>query len=199
MRQSEKTGILVLGGLAAVMTPAILLAAGGSTGGFNSVVDGIESRYHAHATRIPFMGLISGIARISTHGGVHNLHVAEFDNFPSGGVDGDELKALVEQRAGQGWQQMIRETSRHGGEQTLIYVRPEGHQVGMMVVDLDGRELDLVQLSMKPEELVKEVTEHSKHPRNWTNSDSDGKHDDATSESAGPSPDATAKVESRAE
>jgi hypothetical protein len=153
-------------GLAAVMTPAILLAAGGTGGGFDDVVHGIESRYHAHATRIPFLGLMSGIAGIATHGGVHNLHVATFENFKGDGetrVDGAELLSLVEQHAGGGWSRMIRETSRGGEEQTLIYVRPEGKQVGMLVVDLDHRELDLVQISMNPDQLMKEAREHTHH------------------------------------
>ena len=151
-------------GLAAVMTPAILLAASGSGQGFDAIVHEIESRYHAHATRIPFMGLMSGIAGISTHGGVHGLHVAEFENFhggEDGAVDGDELKALVEQHAGEGWSRMIRETSRNGNEQTLIYIRPEGKQIGMLVVDLDHHNLDVVQISLNPDRLLDEARERS--------------------------------------
>jgi len=167
-------------GLAAIMTPAVLLAAGGSGQGFDSVVHGIESRYHAHATRIPFMGLMSGIAGIATHGGVHNLHVATFEHFRGDGdnqVDGAELLSLVEQHAGGGWSRMIRETSRGGEEQTLIYVRPEGKQVGMMVVDLDHNELDVVEISMNPSQLMKQAREHSHHHHDADNSDSEHDND----------------------
>lgn len=155
-------------GLAAVMTPAVLLAAGGGVvgGGFDSLVHGIESRYHAHATRIPFLGLMGGVAGIATHGGVHNLHLATFEDFKdidNKPVDGTELLSLVEQRAGGGWTRMIRETTRDSNEQTLIFVRPEGKQVGMLVVDLDHHELDVVQISMNPDQLMKEVREHRHH------------------------------------
>ena len=110
MRRTEKNAtawsmVLVPLGIAAIMTPAIMLAASGSGQGFDSVVNSIESRYHAHATKIPFMGLISGIAGIATHGGVRGLHVAEFEDFrgDGDGVDGAEFNALVEKHVGGGW------------------------------------------------------------------------------------------------
>lgn len=170
-------------GLAAIMTPAVLLAAGGGAGGgFDAIVHGIESRYHAHATRIPFLGLMSGIAGIATHGGVHNLHLATFENFNTGDkpVDGDELLGLVEQRAGGNWSRMIRETSRGGDEQTLIYIRPEAKQIGMLIVDLDHHELDVVELSVNPDQLMKEAREHSHHHHD-TDADSDHDRNDSDS------------------
>ena len=162
--------VWVLLGLAAVMTPAIMLAAGGNGDGFDAVVRGLETRYHSRPTRIPFMGLVSAVAGISTHGGVHNLHIAEFENFKGdrdadGKVDGDEFLKLVQDRAGAGWSRMIRETSRSGTEQTLIYVRQEGQQIGMMVVDLEGHDLDVVQISMNPDQLMEQVSEHDHHDR----------------------------------
>jgi hypothetical protein len=156
---------LVLGAVAAVMTPAILLAAsGGGMGagfesGFDSVLHGIESRYDVRATKIPFMGLVSLIAGHATKGGVRGLHVAEIENF-KGHVDGAELNALVAERVGPGWKRMVRETSRSGEEQSLIFVKPEGSRIGMLVVDLDHRELDLVQMSLDPDKLSEEISNH---------------------------------------
>ena len=168
--QSRWYGAWVLAGLAAVMTPPLLLAASGGSGGFDSVVQGIETRYHVHANKIPFMSLVSGIAAWQTHGSVHNLHVAEFENFKGdraeGKVDGDEFLKLVESRAGEGWSRMIRETNRSGNEQTVIFVRGEGKQIGMLVVDMSGRELDVVQISMNPDQLMKQLKEHDHHLEN---------------------------------
>jgi hypothetical protein len=173
MRQNLGFAAMIPVGLAAVMTPAILLAASGGGQGFDAVVHGIESRYHAHATRIPFMGLISGIAGISTHGGVRGLHVAEIENL-QGPVDGAELNELVEQRAGTGWQRIIRETSRSGDEQSLIYVRPEGDHLGMLVVDLDNHEMNLVQMSMNPDRLADEMSNHRHHEKAHGSDNEDG-------------------------
>ena len=171
---------LVAAGLTAVMTPAILLAAGGGMG-FDAVVHGIESRYHVHATRIPFMGLISGIAGISTHGGVRGLHVAEIEHL-EGPVDGAELNALVEQYAGAGWQRIIRETSRSGDEQSLIYVRPDGDRLKMLVVDLDNHEMNVVQMSMNPDRLADEMSNHHHGKVHESNGDDGSKRDEGGSE-----------------
>ncbi len=134
-----------------VVVPGLALAAGGE-GGFDGVVSSIEHQYHVQATRIPFMGLASLVAGTATHGGVSGVQVAEFEHF-SAPMDGEELNRMVEQKLGQGWERMIRETSRHGGEQTLIFSYPEGNRMGLFILDLDGTEMDVVQVSVNPQRL----------------------------------------------
>jgi hypothetical protein len=172
---------LVLGTIAAAMTPAILLAASGSGSGFDSVLHGIESRYNVHATKIPFMGLVSLIAGHATGGGVKSLHVAEIENF-KGHVDGAELNALVAERVGPGWKRMVRETSKSGEEQSLIYVKPEGSRIGMLVVDLDHHDLNLVQMSLNPDKLSEEISHHHHGDRH---DDDDAKQDKSEAEDDG--------------
>ncbi|MGD1107495.1 MAG: hypothetical protein ABR865_10660 [Terracidiphilus sp.] len=142
----------------AVIVPWVALAAGGG-GGFDGVVNSIESRYHQHAMRIPLMGLASVVAGVATRGGVDGVHVAEFEHF-SAPVDGEELDRLVEEKLGQGWERMIRETSRHGGEQTLIFSHPEGNRMGLFVVDLDGQEMDVVQVSVDANRLNETILKY---------------------------------------
>ena len=134
-----------------VVVPWVAHAAGGE-GGFDGVVSSIEGRYHARATRIPFMGLASLVAGTATHGGVSGVRLAEFEHF-SAPVDSDELNRMVEQKLGQGWERMIRETSRHGNEQTLIYAHPEGKRMALFILDLDGNEMDVVEVSVDPQRL----------------------------------------------
>jgi hypothetical protein len=105
------------------------------------------------------MGLVSLIAGHATGGGVKSLHVAEIENF-KGHVDGAELNALVAERVGPGWKRMVRETSKSGEEQSLIYVKPEGSRIGMLVVDLDHHDLNLVQMSLDPNKLSEEIMNH---------------------------------------
>lgn len=151
---SRRIGIWAMGcgiGAVALAVPCVVLAGEGG-GEFDGVVSSIEGRYHAHATRIPLVGLMSLVARKSTNGGVSGVHVAEFEHFTEQ-VDGDELNRMVEEKLGQGWERIVRDTSRHGGEQTLIFARPEGGRMGLFVLDLDGNELDVVQVSVDPEHL----------------------------------------------
>jgi hypothetical protein len=159
--------------LVALVVPVVVLAGGGE-GGFDGVVRSIEGRYHVRATRIPFMGLMSFISARATHGGVGNMHIAEFESFDAQ-VDGDELNAMVEEKLGAGWERMIRETSRHGGEQTLIFIRPEGSRMGLFVVDSEGHELDVVQISVDPDHLNESIG-HYGH-RHWDDDSGDDKEE----------------------
>lgn len=178
MRSNMSFGLMLPVGLAAVMTPMILLAAGGGGTGFDAVVHGIESRYGVRATRIPFMGLISGIAGISTHGGVRGLHVAEIEHL-EGPVDGAEFNSLVEERVGKGWQRMIRETSKDG-DQTLIYVKPEGGRMGLLIVDRDSHEINVVQVSVDPDHLDDDLGQFRHHHHRDHDSDApDGQTQDS--------------------
>jgi hypothetical protein len=146
----------------ALAVPVVVLA-GGADGGFDGVVNTIESRYHIHATRIPFLGLISFVSRGATHGGVSGMHVAEFEDFQAD-VDGEELNTIVQQKIGPGWERVVRETSRKGQEeQTLVFMRPEGNRMGLFVVDRDGHELDVVQVSVDPEHLDESLGRYGHH------------------------------------
>src|ERR1700722_5738868 len=141
--------------------PVVVLASG-AEGGFDSVVNTIETRYHVHAQRIPFIGLLSLISHKASDNKVSGIHVAEIDDFHAD-VDGEELNHIVEQKMGAGWERVIRETSRKGNSQTLIFMHPEGRQMGLFVLDLDGKEMDVVQVSVDPNHLTESIGKYSHH------------------------------------
>ena len=139
-----------------ILVPGAVVLAATGEGSFDGVVDSIESQYHVRATRIPFMSLIGLIAGGSTHNGVRGLHVAEFERFTAE-VDGPQLKQMVDKKLGPGWELMVRETSRKGGEQTLIYCHPEGKRMGLFILDQGHNELDVVQVSVDPDHLNESI------------------------------------------
>ena len=149
----------------ALLVPVVVLA-GGAEGGFDGVVRTIESRYHVRATRIPFVGLISFVSRRATHGGVSNIHIAEFEDF-SADMDGQELNQMVETKLGPQWERIIRETSRGGVDQTLIFMRPEGDRMGLFVIDADGHDLNVVQVSVNPDHLSETINRYDHHNHDW--------------------------------
>lgn len=151
--------ILVCAG--ALIVPVVVLASGGE-GGFDGVVRSIEHTYHVRATRIPFMGLISFVSGGATHGGVGNLHLAEFDDFTAS-LDGEDLTRMVEEKLGPSWGRVVHETGRAGKEQTLVYMRPEGSRMGLFVLDCDGHELDVVEASVNPDKLNATIDQYSHH------------------------------------
>jgi len=148
--------------IAAMCIPPAVMAAGGGDGGFDGVIHSIEGRYHVHANRISLFGLVSFIARRSTQGGVSGLHIAEIEDFRES-VDGEELNRMVEEKLGAGWERMIRETSRNGHEQTLIFSHPEGGRMGLFILDLDGQEMNVVQVSVDPNHLNESLGKYQHH------------------------------------
>lgn len=158
----------------ALAVPVVVLA-NGAEGGFDGVVSTIESRYHVHAQRIPFLGFISFLSHKAMDSGVNGMHVAEIDDFHAD-VDSEELNKIVEQKLGAGWERVIRETSRKSNNQTLIFMHPEGRRMGMFVLDLDGSEMDVVQMSVDPNHLNESIGkyEHHQHDRDWGSGDKDG-------------------------
>jgi hypothetical protein len=155
----------------ALLVPVGVLASGGEDG-FDGVVRAIEVKYHVHATHIPFLGLISFVSRKATQGGVSSLHVAEFEHFEAA-VDGEELNRMVEQKLGAGWERMVRETKRNGAEQTLIFIHPEGNRMGMFVLDADGRDLNVVQVSVDPDHLNESIVKYDHHHERDADSNDD--------------------------
>lgn len=154
----------------ALLVPVALLAGGGD--GFDGVVRSIETKYHVHATRIPFLGLISSISRRSAQEGVNHVHVAEFEGM-SGAMDGDELNGMVQAKLGPAWERVIREASRKDGSQTLIFMRPEGSQMGLFVLDADGNDLNVVQVSVDPSHLAESVNHYGHHNHDAIPNDGD--------------------------
>ncbi|MGA3049074.1 MAG: hypothetical protein ABSD67_20735 [Terracidiphilus sp.] len=164
-------------GLVALLIPAAVLAGSGE-GGFDGVVHSIEGRYHVRAARIPFLGLVSFISRKATHGGVSNLHVAEIESF-NAQVDGDELNQMVTEKLGSGWERIIRDTSRKGNEQTLIFIHPEGDRMGLFVVDKDANEMDVVQVSVDPKHLDDDIGNYRHHHESGHEVDKDSSDKDS--------------------
>jgi hypothetical protein len=156
----KRLWLIPIGFVALAVPVAVLAGSGGS--GFDGVVHSIESRYHVKATRIPLLGLVSLVSRKATHGGVTNLHVAEIESFTEP-VDGEELNQMVEQKLGPGWERIIRETSKRGNEQTMIFIHPEGERMGLFVLDKDGNEMDVVQVSVDPKHLDDDIGHYRHH------------------------------------
>jgi hypothetical protein len=87
----------------------------------------------------------------------------------------------VEEKLGSGWERIIRETSRKGNEQTLIFIRPEGQRMALFIVDLDGHEMDVVQVSVDPNHLQENIG-HYRHHHEDRDDQNDGDKDGGESD-----------------
>ncbi|HEX3967925.1 MAG TPA: hypothetical protein VHW70_08175 [Edaphobacter sp.] len=147
------SGLLLVALGVALLVAQRVRASEQNTDGFDALVKGLSTHYALHPKTIPMMWMVSLGARGFTHGGVRGLHVVEFENFArkddTAGFDETVRSSLDES-----WSQMVREWKDDGGE-SLVYVRAESSRIDMIVVDLNHGELNLVKMSMNPDQLAK--------------------------------------------
>ena len=152
---------------------------------FNSVVSGVEQRYQVHAQRVPMMGMVSFIARVATHGGVKGMRIAEFDNLKetgSGSFDQENLFSLVSSRLDAGWKPFVTERSNHGDDQTVIFVRPVGESMRMLIAEYEHGELNIVRLEMNGSQLSRWMKDPEGHAHRAAHGDVDD-HDSSSDRS----------------
>ena len=158
--------ILIVGGLGIGLVLWLAPAAGASSRNdealskrdFDTLVRAVEGRYQMHGKAVPMMWLANICAKKFTHGGVRDMKVVEFedaDRIAKGG-ESAEFGKLVKAQLGGRWSPMVAEHEKKGGD-SYVYMRnsDESKMTRMIVVDLDGAELNMVALSMNPDQLAK--------------------------------------------
>lgn len=150
---------------------AAVTANAASNNDFNGVVSAVEHHYSAHAQRI-HMGLISLCAHAATGGGVKGMRIAEFDHLtltPEGSAtanknDLDQLNDLVTNTLGSNWHRFVTERDADGSL-SLIFVRPDGPAMRMLIADYDHGELDLVRIELNAERMERWIREPQQSAR----------------------------------
>jgi hypothetical protein len=169
--------LLILGGLAIGLvlwvTPTVDASSHNSEAmarqDFDGLVRSVAERYQMHGNAVPMMWLANVCVRSVTHDGMKGIKVVEFED--AGTIakterGGAGLGDLVKERLGTRWSPMVRSHEAKGGD-SFIYVQgdDDGKHMRMIVVDLDGTELDMVRMTLNPDQLAKWTKEHD--DRDW--------------------------------
>ena len=132
---------------------------------FDSLVRSIADRYQIHGRSVPMMWVANLFARSVTKDGVHGMKVVEFEGVPKWGEsERAGLGDLVKEKLSKRWSPMVRQHEADGAD-SFVYVQgdADGKHTRMIVVDLDdgetSRELDMVSITLNPEQLAKWVKE----------------------------------------
>lgn len=146
------SGLLLVALGVALLVAQGVWASERNTDGFDALVKGLSTHYAVHPKTIPMMWMVSLGARGFTHGGVRGLRVAEFENFAAN--DDAGFDETVRSSLGEDWSRMVRDWEEDGDE-SLVYVRAENNRVDIIVVDLGRGGLNLVKMTMDPDQLAK--------------------------------------------
>jgi lipopolysaccharide export LptBFGC system permease protein LptF len=173
MKERAGGWILILGGLsmglALWLTPAVNASSRNDEAqarrDFDSLVHAVSARYGIHGKAVPMMWLANLCASRITHGGVRGMKVVEFEGAERIVEVSDaspKLGDLVKEQLAPRWSPMVREHEK-SGKDTFVYVQNidagEGKMTRLIVVDLDGKELDMVTASLNPDQLAKWMKE----------------------------------------
>jgi hypothetical protein len=145
-------GLLVVVGVALIVAQSVY-ASDRSGDSFDALVKGLRARYAVQPKSIPLLWMANLCARGVTHGGVRGMRVVEFEDSPKI-EDAEGFEELVNSKLGEDWSRVVREWEA-SGNRSLIYVRAQNKGIEMIVVDLEHGELDLVKLTMNPEQFAK--------------------------------------------
>jgi hypothetical protein len=149
---------------------------------FDGVVDGLEQHYGISGHRIPMMGFAGFCARLATHGGVKGLQVAEFKELGGGSVEADDISRVIGEQLGSEWRPVVKDHERHGLDQTVIFVRPAGHAMRLLIANYEQGELNVVRVELDGEELAKWMKGPGDPTRHSRRGDGDsGRGDEAES------------------
>jgi hypothetical protein len=130
------------------------------TDGFDALTRALGVRYQIQPKSIPMMWLVNLGARGFTHGGVKGMKVVQFSDIR----DIEDRKAfdeLVDSKLGENWSRAVREREENG-EESMVYMHADDGRMEMILVNLEHGELNLVRMSMNPDQIAQWMKEKEK-------------------------------------
>jgi hypothetical protein len=118
----------------------------------------LAKNLNLHAHHMPLMFAVSGLACAFTGGGVRAMKVATYEDLPAT-LDRAAVAELARRHLSDGWSLMVRQQEK-AGEENFVWVQPVRDHFRMLVMNLEAKELDLVQMELSPEQWKKWTEEH---------------------------------------
>ena len=153
-------GLLLVALGVALMIAQRVQASDRSTDSFDALVKSLSTRYVVQPKSVPMMWMVSLCARGFTHGGVRGMRVVQLDSSREM-RDRPAFEEMVSAKLGENWSRTVRQLEA-SGEESLVYMRAEDKRMDLIVISLNHGELDLVRMTMNPEQLAKWTREKDK-------------------------------------
>ena len=132
-----------------ILTALLLTSAAFASDDFKSVVKAVETSYGIHHKHIPMMGVALKFA--PTHE-ERSVKLAIFEAAPEHG-DLANLQQVIAKSLGSEWSPFVRVWSRRDRESVVIYAKPSGNGMRLMVTCLDQDESVIVSVDVSEKSL----------------------------------------------
>ena len=134
-----------------VLASAPVLCVAGDRG-FDAVVRRVEARYQTRPMHIPLLGLARFVVGAARPYGAKGFQLAVFENLPA--VDGEDMAGIAP--PGAEWQLVTKVVSTDG-ETTLMYARPAGTRIKMLIVTRGSSDATVVGMELSPERFARQA------------------------------------------
>jgi hypothetical protein len=118
-------------------------ASASAQGDFRTVVKAVETKYAVHHHGFPGLWIAKPFMIGS---GVSGLKMALFDGFDCTDVTSAEFESVLKGTLGPEWLPFASVVSKH--ERTVIYTRPSGSKLAMLIANFEGDGLTLMQMNV---------------------------------------------------
>ncbi len=123
---------------------------------FDWLVREVSRQSGAKPEYIPFFGLVRFAVAVGHPAGTSELKIALFEHTS---LNSQTFSGLMDTTMERDWKPMVRVRSRKG-ESTNIYAQVHGKELRLLIASLDGGDATLMQVRVRPEELMKFIDEH---------------------------------------
>lgn len=139
---------------------------------FGLLVHYVESHYHAHRQYRFILGFASFAVNIARPYGVKGMKLALWENAKiKANKDDGDFPAVVKAGLAEEWQPMVRVWSRRTGERTVIFAKPDGKDMKLLVATVDQEEAVVVQVKINPDKLSQCIDQWSREDRHARHGD----------------------------
>lgn len=156
---------------------------------FGLLVHYVESHYHAHRSYRFLLGFASLAVNVARPYGVKGMKLAlwENQNFSSNSKIDSDFPAVVRAGLADGWQPMVRVWSRRDGERTVIFAKPDGKNMKLLVATVESDEAVVLQMKIDPDKLSECIDRWSRgNKQEHLDGKNSTKHHNPTANDPGP-------------
>lgn len=144
---------------------------------FGVLVHYVESHYRVRRQYRFILGFASFAVNIAHPYGVKGMKIAIFENEKiSANPDDQDFPSVVKAGLAEGWQPMVRVWSRRDGERTVIFAKPDGKNMKLLVATVEQDEAAVIQVKINPDQLSQCIDRWSREDRNHHDGDKTGTH-----------------------
>ena len=110
------------------------------------VARAVETQLGVHRTHIPMLGFAMFVGKVVTGFQMPGAKLAIFQDERLSDCTPQQLESAVSNALGSEWTPFVKSVSNHAGEQTWIYLRPQGKGLHMFIATAESGEVSLLEV-----------------------------------------------------